>query len=89
MTHHLDSDREHLRELAGPGPAYLGLLGPRARRERLLRELGTAGITLQPRLHGPVGLDIGADSPETIALAVAAEIQAHFATAFSPLDSGQ
>lgn len=89
MTHHLDSDREHLRELAGAGPAYIGLLGPRARRDRLLRELGNAGIALESRLHGPVGLDIGADSPETIALAVAAEIQAHFATVASPLDSRQ
>lgn len=89
MTHHLDSDREHLRELAATGPAYVGLLGPRARRDRLLDDLGDAGIALQPRLHGPVGLDIGADSPETIALAVAAEIQAYFATAASPLDSRQ
>ena len=87
MTHHLDSDREHLRELAAASPAYVGLLGPRARRERLLSELGAAGLALQPRLHGPVGLDIGADSPETIALAVAAEIQAHFAASHSPLDS--
>lgn len=89
MTHHLDSDREHLRELASTGPAYVGLLGPRARRDRLLGELGADGLALQPRLHGPVGLDIGAHSPETIALAVAAEIQAHFATASGPLDSRQ
>ena len=87
MTHHLDSDREHLRELAAGGPGYLGLLGPRARRERLMTELGPAGLALQPRLHGPVGLDIGALSPETIALSIAAEIQAHFAAASTPLNS--
>lgn len=87
MTHHLDSDREHLRQLADDGPDYVGLLGPRARRERLLSELGSAALALEPRLHGPVGLDIGALSPETIALAIAAEIQAHFATASSPLNS--
>ncbi|UCG73255.1 MAG: XdhC family protein [Chromatiales bacterium] len=87
MTHHLDSDREHLRELAGNGPAYVGLLGPRARRDRLVRELAADGLALEPRLHGPVGLDIGADAPETIALAVTAEIQAHFARAPGPLDS--
>ena len=87
MTHHLDSDREHLRELASEGPDYVGLLGPRARRERLLAELGPGGLALSSRLHGPVGLDIGAQSPETIALAIAAEIQAHFATASTPLHS--
>lgn len=87
MTHHLDSDREHLRELSAAGSAYVGLLGPRARRERLISELGAAGRTLQPRLHGPVGLDIGADCPETIALSIAAEIQSHFASAIAPLDS--
>lgn len=87
MTHHLDSDREHLRELAARGPDYVGLLGPRARRDRLVRELGPAGEQLQTRLHGPVGLDIGAQSPETIALAIAAEIQAHFATVSAPLNS--
>jgi xanthine dehydrogenase accessory factor len=87
MTHHLDSDRAHLQELAGSSTAYVGLLGPRARRNRLLRELGPAGLALQSRLHGPVGLDIGADSPESIALAIAGELQAHFAALPTPLDS--
>lgn len=87
MTHHLDSDREHLRELSTAGPGYLGLLGPRARRERLISELGPAGRQLQARLRGPVGLDIGAQSPETIALAITAEIQAHFAKSISQLHS--
>jgi len=52
----------------------VGLLGPAPRRERLLAELGPARQPLVGRLRAPVGLDIGADSPESIALAIIAEI---------------
>lgn len=76
MNHHLDSDRSHLRALAAAPIPYVGLLGPPGRRDRLLAELGPAAEGLRPRLHAPVGLPIGADSPETIALAILAEIQA-------------
>jgi xanthine/CO dehydrogenase XdhC/CoxF family maturation factor len=79
MSHHLDSDRAYLRALADAPAPYLGLLGPAARRERLLADLGEAGLRLRGRLHGPVGLPIRADSPETIALAILAEIHAALA----------
>jgi xanthine/CO dehydrogenase XdhC/CoxF family maturation factor len=79
MSHHLDTDRAYLGQLAGSSVRYIGLLGPRARRDRLLAELGAAGGRLSRRLHGPVGLDLGGDSPEAIALAIAAEIQQHIA----------
>lgn len=79
MSHHLDTDREYLRALAGAPAPYLGLLGPAARRDRLLADLGPAGERLRARLRGPVGLPIRADSPETIALAVLAEIHATLA----------
>jgi xanthine/CO dehydrogenase XdhC/CoxF family maturation factor len=75
MSHHLATDRKYLRELAGVATRYLGVLGPRARRERLLGDLGDAGSRLRDRLKGPVGLDIGADSPESIALSILAELQ--------------
>ncbi|MGW8368412.1 MAG: XdhC family protein [Gammaproteobacteria bacterium] len=75
MSHHLDTDREYLRQLAGIHAPYVGLLGPPARRQRLLDELGDAGHELEAHLHGPVGIDIGADSAESIALSIAAEIQ--------------
>jgi xanthine/CO dehydrogenase XdhC/CoxF family maturation factor len=75
MSHHLATDRKYLRELAGVETRYLGVLGPRARRERLLADLADDAPRLRERLKGPVGLDIGADSPESIALSILAELQ--------------
>jgi xanthine/CO dehydrogenase XdhC/CoxF family maturation factor len=75
MSHHLATDRRYLAELAGIGTRYLGVLGPRARRDRLLAELADAAPQLRERLKGPVGLDIGANSPESIALSIRAELQ--------------
>jgi len=88
MTHHLDSDRAHLAELAESALTYIGLLGPRARRDRLVKELGPAASKLGQRLHGPVGLDLPVDSPESIALSIVAEIQQHIATLLPGLDCG-
>jgi xanthine/CO dehydrogenase XdhC/CoxF family maturation factor len=80
MSHHLPSDASYLRELAEAGtPRYVGLLGPMARRSRLAKELGTAAEKLRPRLRAPVGLDIGAATPEAIALAIVSEIHAWLA----------
>ena len=76
MSHHLPSDRAYLRALAASEVPYVGLLGPAHRRERLLRELGADGASLAGRLHGPAGFDIGADSPESIALSIFAQLQA-------------
>lgn len=76
MSHHLPTDRKYLRQLAAGSHRYVGVLGPRARRERLLADLGSAAGDLAMRLKGPVGLDIGADSPESIALSILAELQA-------------
>jgi len=76
MSHHLASDATYLGALARSPVPHVGLLGPRARRERLMAELGTAANDLAPRLHGPVGFDIGAVTPESIALAIAAQLHA-------------
>ena len=75
MSHHLATDRKYLAELAAVPTRYIGVLGPRARRDRLLAELADAAAGLRGRLKGPVGLDIGADSPESIALSILAELQ--------------
>lgn len=80
MSHHLTSDAAYLRQLAEAGiPAYVGLLGPEARRRRLIEELGPAAAKLDGRLHGPVGIDIGAVTPEGIALAIVSQIHAWLA----------
>ncbi len=75
MSHHLDSDRSYLQQLADTRIRYVGLLGPANRRQRLLSELGDKAAQLEPRLHGPAGLDIGGRGPEAIALSIVAEIQ--------------
>ena len=80
MSHHLSSDLAYLRVLgAARRPAYVGLLGPAARRRRIADELGPATEDLSTRLRGPVGLDIGASTPESIALAIVTEVHAWLA----------
>lgn len=76
MSHHFGSDLAYLRALARSEVPYIGLLGPTVRRERLLSELGVEANQLGNRLRAPVGLDLGADTPEAIALAIVAEIHA-------------
>ena len=74
------SDAMYMREMAQTGlPAYVGLLGPEARRTRLAQELGPMADSLKSRLHGPVGIDIGAVTPEGIALAIVSQIHAWLA----------
>jgi xanthine dehydrogenase accessory factor len=80
MTHHLQSDVRYLRPLGkAQGLGYIGLLGPTARRKRVMHELGADAAALGSRLRGPVGLDIGAVTPESIALAIVSEIHAWLA----------
>ncbi len=75
MSHHLASDRAYLRRLADTTIAYVGLLGPPARKERLLSELEQHASKLSGRLHGPAGLRLGGRGPELIALSIVAHVQ--------------
>jgi xanthine dehydrogenase accessory factor len=77
MSHHLATDKVYLGLLANSKLRYIGLLGPPARRLRLLSELGDESKSLTSRLASPVGLDIGAKMAEAIALAIVAEIHAY------------
>lgn len=80
MSHHLDADLAYLAALADRATVrYVGLLGPAPRRDRLLASLGARGDRLAGRLRAPVGLDIGARTPEAIAIAVAGELHAWLA----------
>jgi len=72
MSHHLENDGIYLARLLEEDIPYVGVLGPRARRLKLQEQLGAG----DRRVFGPVGLDIGAELPAAIALAVAAEIHA-------------
>jgi len=76
MTHNYLKDLEALRRLLPSAAGYLGLMGSRARSAKLLAELAVEGFQSDARLHTPVGLDLGAGDPETIALAILAEVQA-------------
>ena len=80
MTHNYLHDRDLLRGFLRTGAGYLGMLGPRIRTEKILDELRRDGVTVSDRDHGrifgPLGLDIGGETPEEIALAIVGEIQA-------------
>ena len=70
MSHHLPSDLAYLRALAPTPIPYVGLLGPAARRDKLLGDLGPEAARLRDRLHAPIGLPLGGRTPEAIALAI-------------------
>ena len=74
MSHHLESDRIYLDQLKDIQLSYLGVLGPSDRKNRLIESIDKGKDNLKNKLKGPVGLSIGANSPETIALSLLAEI---------------
>ena len=76
MNHNFADDQAYVRALLKAPVAYVGILGPRQRTERILRNLSAEGSTDEGRVYGPVGLDIGTDGAEQVALAVIAEILA-------------
>jgi len=83
MTHNYNYDMAMLRQLLQKNVVYIGMLGPKKKRERILGELKDEGLTFTEQqlsvLHSPVGLDIGAETSEEIALSILAEIKALFA----------
>lgn len=80
LTHQFTHDLRLLRALLPAGYPYVGLLGSRRRRESILAELGADGLLADEAalaaLRAPVGLDLGAETPAAVALAIVAEIQA-------------
>ncbi len=80
MTHNYIHDRDLLRAFLPTEAAYLGMLGPRARTDKILRELEAEGVAItdyrRAQIFGPVGLDIGSETPDEIAVAALGEILA-------------
>jgi xanthine/CO dehydrogenase XdhC/CoxF family maturation factor len=80
MTHNYLHDRDLLRGFLATDAPYIGVLGPRVRTEKILSDLRREGVRISDddlaRIYGPVGLDVGGETPEEIALAVVSEIQA-------------
>lgn len=83
MSHNYEYDREVLKKLLKSPAPYIGILGPRKRFEKMVHEFSQEGITLSSedfhRIHSPAGLDIGAETPDEIALSIIAEIQGKLA----------
>ena len=80
MTHNYNYDLSMLKALLPTQTPYIGMLGPKKKLDRMLDELRKDGMQLDEamlsKVHGPTGLEIGAETPEEIALSVIAEIQA-------------
>jgi xanthine/CO dehydrogenase XdhC/CoxF family maturation factor len=72
MTHNFMQDLELIEALLPSAIPYVGLLGPKSRGDELLAKAGLE----RGRLRNPIGLDLGSETPEEIALAVVAEVQA-------------
>lgn len=76
MTHSLSQDFHWLQAALASGAAYIGQLGPRDRTERLLADMHGQRLSAMDRLHYPMGLDLGGDTPHSVAMAILAEITA-------------
>jgi xanthine dehydrogenase accessory factor len=82
MSHNYDYDRDVLKKLINTETPYIGILGPRKRFDKMLAEFSAQGVSLAAedihRVHSPIGLDIGAETPDEIAVSIIGEIQGKF-----------
>jgi len=82
MSHNYEYDRDVLKKLIDSPASYIGIMGPRKRFDKMVKELKDQGIQLDDqdlsRIYSPIGLDIGAEAPDEIALSLIAEVQAKF-----------
>jgi xanthine dehydrogenase accessory factor len=78
MTHNYNYDLELLKHLLSTNAPYIGTLGPKKKLVRMLDELDLATPENETRVHGPIGLDIGAETAEEIAISILAEIKSVF-----------
>jgi len=84
MSHDYKTDKNNLIRALSTRAPFIGMLGPRVRSEKIWQELAESGSEINAeemeRIHAPVGLDIGAVTPEEIALSLAAGVKAAFST---------
>src|SRR5690349_10382209 len=82
MSHNYEYDRDVLRKILNSPTPYVGILGPRKRFDKMLAEFEGEGLKIGNndlhRIHSPIGLDIGAETPDEIALSIVGEIQSKF-----------
>jgi len=82
MSHDFKTDKYNLPRALKTTAPYVGMLGPRVRSENIFNELAAEGLPISEtdmaRIYAPAGLDIGALSPEEIALSIVSEIRAVF-----------
>jgi xanthine dehydrogenase accessory factor len=78
-SHSYGRDFVALTKLLPLGLRYVGLIGPRKRRDQLTHELLGLGVTINAGFFAPAGIDLSAETPEEIALSIIAEIQRVFA----------
>ncbi|HEY3404314.1 MAG TPA: XdhC family protein [Ohtaekwangia sp.] len=83
MSHNYEYDRDVLKKLIKTETPYIGILGPKKRFDKMVEEFSREDISLTShdyhRIHSPIGLDIGAEAPDEIAVSIIAEIQSKFA----------
>lgn len=82
MSHNYEYDRDVLKKLLSSSSPYIGILGPRKRFDKMIAEFEAQGLKISGddlhRIHSPIGLDIGAEAPDEIALSIISEIQSKF-----------
>ncbi|MCF6300522.1 MAG: XdhC family protein [Proteobacteria bacterium] len=78
MSHNINRDAAFLKYFAQSKTAFIGLLGPPNRRDKVLAKAGIKPADLARRLHAPVGLNLGGRLPENVAVSIVAQLQQHF-----------
>jgi len=76
MSHEFKNDSVYVKELIKSNISYVGLLGSKKRTQKIIEIVQSNNVYLDERFHAPVGLDIGAQTPQSIALSICAEIEA-------------
>ena len=84
MSHNYEYDRDVLKKLLNTRTPYIGILGPRKRFDKMQEEFKETGLEISKsdlrKIHSPIGLDIGAETPDEIALSIISEIQGKFSS---------